>query len=178
MARNNYNSRGRNRRDRGPRKNHQIRVQEVRLIDENEDNQGVVSIQEAMSKANNAGKDLVEVAPKANPPVCKIMDYSKYLYEQEKKEKSNKQKRKPMKEFRFSPVIEEHDANNKASRAKEYLDKGHKVKISMFRKGRQPREIAEKRFDEILTKFDDYSTIEPKPKKQGRKIYVTFKPNG
>jgi translation initiation factor IF-3 len=120
------------------------------------------------------GLDLVEISPNAKPPVCKIMDYSKYMYRQEKKRRKNRQKSKDMKEFKFSPVIDIGDINTRVRRATEYLEKGHPVRITMYRRGRQSREQAEKVFEEILTNFEEYSTIEPKPKKEGRNMYITF----
>lgn len=160
-----------------PRKNHQIRAKEVLLIDEKGESLGVVSIEVAQAKANDAEMDLVEVGSKATPPVCRIIDYSKYIYEQKKKQKQNKKagKVKVMKEFKFSPVIEENDTNHRVKRAKEYLDKGHNVRLTMYRRGRQSQDQAVSTFEEILTKFEGYSTIEPEPKKEGRKIFMTFK---
>jgi translation initiation factor IF-3 len=129
---------------------------------------------EALEKAKEMGLDLVEISPNAKPPVCKIMDYSKYMYRQEKKRRKNRQKSKDMKEFKFSPVIDIGDINTRVRRATEYLEKGHPVRITMYRRGRQSREQAEKVFEEILTNFEEYSTIEPKPKKEGRNMYITF----
>jgi translation initiation factor IF-3 len=137
--------------------------------------------EDAIAKAKEQGLDLVEVAPKAQPPVCKIMDYSKYIYRQKKKARKNrkKSKQKDMKEFKFSPVIDVGDINTRVRRATEYLEKGHPVRITMYRRGRQSREQAEKVFNEILTNFDEYSSIEPTPKKEGRNMYITFfKKNG
>lgn len=174
------NYRGRTQKEVGPRKNHQIRVSEVLLIDENNENVGLTPIQVAQSKANDAGLDLVEVSPEATPPVCKIMDYSKYLYEQKKKLKANKKKskQKEMKEFRFTPVIDVGDINFRVRRALDYLKKGHNVRITMFRKGRQSRELAKEKLEEILTYFDDYSTIETEISREGRRSFITFKPDG
>ncbi|MCA9376857.1 translation initiation factor IF-3 [Candidatus Nomurabacteria bacterium] len=166
--------------DVGPRRNHQIRVPEVLLIDDEKGNLGIVSIQEALRLAEIAGKDLVEVSPQANPPVVKIIDYSKYVYEQKKKQKKSKVlgKVKEMKEFRFTPVIAENDIAFRVRRAKDFLDKGHNVRLTMFRKGRFTREQAEAKFREILTMFDGYSSIEPDKKMEGRKIYITLKSDG
>jgi translation initiation factor IF-3 len=171
------NQRYEKKKDDEPRKNGEIRAKEVLLIDENGESLGVTSIEIAMSKAKEAQMDLVEVGSKATPPVCRIIDYSKYVYEQRKKQKQNKKagKVKPMKEFKFSPVIEENDTNHRVKRAKEYLDKGHNVRLTMYRKGRQSQEQANSTFEEILTKFEGYSSIEPEPKKEGRKIFMTFK---
>jgi translation initiation factor IF-3 len=102
------------------------------------------------------------------------MDYSKYMYRQKKKQRKNRQKSKEMKEFKFSPVIDIGDINTRVRRAIEYLEKGHPVRITMYRKGRQSKEQAEEVFTEILTNFNEYSTIEPKPKTEGRNMYITY----
>ena len=163
----------------GPRKNEYIRVEEVQLVDEKGENAGIVKTSLALEMAKTVGLDLVEVGPNVKPPVCKIMDYSKYMYIQSKKSRMNKKgKTKEVKEFRFSPVIEEADTKHKVSRAIEYLKKGHPTRITMFRKGRQSREQAREIFDEILTNFTDYSSIEPGPVSEGNNIFITFKPNG
>lgn len=157
-----------------------IKAPELLLIDEDEGPLGVVSLQEALMKAQEADKDLIEVSANANPPVAKIMDYSKYVYEQNKKKKesSKKTKIKEMKEFRFSPVIAENDAAFRIRRAKEFLNKGHNVRITMYRKGRLSQQQAQTKFDEILTNFEGYSTIEPGPKREDRRIFLTFKADG
>ena len=163
----------------GPRKNEWIRVEEVQLINEKGENVGVVKTEEAKRMAEEVELDLVEVGPNVRPPVCKIMDYSKYIYLQNKKSRSNKKgKTKETKEFRFTPVIDKADINHRIERAKEYLGKGYPVKLTMFIKGRQSREQASDVFDEILTNFADYSSIEPSPVKEGRNIFINFKPNG
>jgi translation initiation factor IF-3 len=168
-----------NKESRGPRKNDQIRASKVMVITEKGENLGVMNTQEALAKTKELNLDLVEVGPNANPPVCKIMDYSKYIYRQKKKQRKNRQKSKDMKEFKFSPVIETADINTRVRRATEYLEKGHPVRITMYRKGRQSHEQAEKVFNEILTNFDEYSTIEPEPKQEERNMYLTFiKKNG
>jgi translation initiation factor IF-3 len=158
----------------GPKKNERIHVSEIRVITRDGENLGVMKTPEALEKAKEMGLDLVEISPNAKPPVCKIMDYSKYMYRQEKKRRKNRQKSKDMKEFKFSPVIDIGDINTRVRRATEYLEKGHPVRITMYRRGRQSREQAEKVFEEILTNFEEYSTIEPKPKKEGRNMYITF----
>ena len=140
----------------------------------------MVSTEDALKRARDAEKDLVEVSPHADPPVAKIMDYAKYVYELKKKQKDAKKsgKVKPEKEFRFKPTIDVHDIQLRVRRAKEYLEKGHNVKLTMMRKGRQPHEQAVAKFEEILTKFEEYSSIDPYPKHEGRRIFITYKPNG
>lgn len=168
-----------NKKPSGPRVNNYIRTTKVQVIDDKGENQGVMATEKALDLAKEAQLDLVEVGPKVSPPVCKIMDFSKYLYEQNKKQRGNKKgKAKEQKEFRFSPVIEKADIDHRVKRSKEYLDKGHPVKLVMQKKGRQPIELAKEVFAEILTNFDDYSSIEAEPKRDGNRISITYKANG
>ena len=161
------------------KKNHEIRAQKVLLIDENGKSLGVKDIRIAMTLAKEAGLDLVEVGPNADPVVCKIIDYSKYVYEQKKKLKKKKAgKVKQLKEIRFSPVIEEHDLDIKVNKGLKFLEKGHNLRITIQRTRRQTQEQANEVMQKLLTKFANYSTIEPEPKKEGRRIIVTFKANG
>jgi translation initiation factor IF-3 len=165
--------------NKGPRINEYIRVSEVQLIDEKGENVGIIETKQALSLAKKAELDLVEVGANVKPPVCKIMDFSKYLYTLNKKNRSNKKgKVKEMKEFRFSPVIEQGDINHRVKRSKEYLDKGHPVKLVMQKRGRQPMEQAKEVFGEILTNFSDYSSIEAEPKYEGNRISITYKSDG
>jgi translation initiation factor IF-3 len=164
--------------DFGPKRNEYIRVPQVQLIDDKGGNIGVTDTDKARAMAKEAGLDLVEVGANAKPPVCKIMDYSKYVYQQNKKKKGQKSKAKEQKEFKFSPVIDTGDMNHRIKRAKQYLDKGHPVKLTMQKKGRQSMDQAKEVFTEILTNFEDYSSIETEPKYEGRRITITFKSNG
>lgn len=165
--------------NKGPRVNEQIRVEQIQLIDAKGENVGPTKTIEALRMAKEAELDLVELAPTAKPPVCKIMDYSKYIYNQSKKNRGNKKgKTKEQKEFRFSPVIDQGDVQHRVKRAKEYLDKGHPVKLVMQKRGRQPMEQAKAVFSEILTNFSDYSSIEAEPKYEGNRISITYKSNG
>lgn len=167
------------RKNKGPRVNEQIRVDKVQLISNTGENLGVKNRDEALRLAKEAELDLVELSANVKPPVCKIMDYSKYLYQQNKKNRGNKKgKAKEQKEFRFSPVIEQGDIDHRVKRAKEYLDKGHPVKLVMQKRGRQPMEQAKSVFTEILTNFADYSSIEAEPKYRGNRISITYKGNG
>ncbi len=161
------------------RKNLYIRAPEVLLITEKGENIGVKKTSEALRMANEKNLDLVEINPNSNPPVCKIIDYAKYIYDKKKKIKNNKAtKTKDIKEFRFSPVIQEHDISVRVKRAKKYLEKGHNIKLTIFRKGRQTREQAKEVMSQLLTIFANYSTIEPEPKEEGRKLHITLKSNG
>ena len=125
--------------DDGPRINEDIRVKEVRLIDDEGEMLGVVGIKEALAKAEEAGLDLVEVSPNAEPPVCKILDYGKYKYEQQKKanEARKKQKTIDLKEVKIRPTTEEHDYQVKLRNVKRFLSAGNKVKVSMRFRGRE-----------------------------------------
>jgi translation initiation factor IF-3 len=174
-----YNENNGFRRDYGPRVNEYIRVPKVQLINEQGVNEGEIDTNIALSKAQEAGLDLVEVGPNVKPPVCKIMNFSKFLYEQNKKKRMNKSgKLKEQKEFRFTPVMDIGDTSHRINRAKEFLDKGHPVKLTMVRKGRQDIGLAQSVFLEILTNFTDYSSIETEPKREGDRISITFKKNG
>lgn len=162
----------------GPRKNEYIRVPEVQLIDASGENIGVISTDKAREMAKEAELDLVEVGANVKPPVCKIMDYSKYVYTLNKKKRKSKSKQKELKEFRFSPVIETADSQHRIKRSKEFLEKGHPVRLVMVWKGRQSRDLAKEVFMEILTNFQDYSSIEPEPKYEGKRMTITYRKNG
>ena len=176
---NNYHSRSRSPKDFGPKRNQYIRAEKVQLIDEKGENKGEVDIAKALKLAKDVELDLVEVGSSLTPPVCKILDYSKYLYEQKKKaRKSKANKAKAMKEFKFSPVIDIGDKNTRIRRAKEFLNKGHPVRLTMWLKGRQSRDQAKEVFADILTNFTDYSSIEAVPKHEGRQIFITYRLDG
>ena len=174
-----FNNQQREKKDYGTRINQWIREPEVLVIDEKGENLGAMSTEKAITLAKEAGLDLVEVGPTVKPPVCRIMDFSKYLYEQKKKLRKNKaSKAKDLKEFRFSPVIDTGDFNTRVRRAIEFLEKGHPVKITATKKGRQPYDKMKAVFDQILTNFTEYSSIEPEPKSEGNRVSITFKKNG
>jgi len=168
----------RSKKDIGTRVNEWIRVPTVLLIDSEGNNVGEVETDEARRMAKKAELDLVEVGSNTTPPVCKIMDFSKYIYEQKKKQRKNKAgKVKDLKEFRFSPVIDIGDMNTRVRRAKEFLEKGHPVKITAIKKGRQPYNQMKEVFNSVLTNFTEYSSIEPEPKSEFNSISITFKKN-
>jgi len=158
-----------------PRKNQFINASEIQLIDSEGENLGIKKREEALRMAEDDGLDLIEINPSAKPPICKIMDYSKYMYDKKKKQKKGKGKAKDQKELRFSPVIEQHDIDVRVSRAEKFLSKGHNVKLTIFRKGRQTYEQAKEVMDKLLEIFKDYSTIESSPRQEGRKLYITLK---
>ena len=160
--------------------NEQIRDREVRLIGEEGEQLGVMSSREAQKLADEAGLDLVKIAPTAKPPVCKIVDYGKYRYEQARKEKEARKKQKTIeiKEIRLSPNIDTNDLNTKINAAKKFLTKGDKVKASIRFKGRQIAhpELAKEvllRFEEALL---DVAEMEIKPKLEGRSIFMQLTP--
>ena len=121
------------REDDGPRINEDIRTKEVRLIDENGENCGIVPIREALSRAEDAGLDLIEISPQAVPPVCKILDYGKYKYEVQKRKNEAKKNQKvvEIKELKLRPMIDTHDYEVKIKQAKKFLSQGNKVKVAM-----------------------------------------------
>lgn len=176
----NYNKGQFVKKDLGPRKNEWIRVPEVQLIGAEGENLGVVETPKALILAQEAGLDLVEVGATAKPPVCKIMDFSKFVYQQNKKKKATlvSSKMKEQKEFRFTPVMDIGDTSHRVKRALEFLEKGHPVKLTMVKKGRQSKEIAQSVFAEILTNFADYSSIEAEPKMENNRISITYRQNG
>ena len=156
--------------------NRQIRAKEVQLIGENGEKLGVISLEEALEKAEEKNLDLVLVAPNANPVVCKIMNYGKYKFEQAKKEKEAKKKQRVLevKEIRVTPNIEEHDFGFKLKNAQKFLADGNKVRITVRFRG---REINNSKAGEIvLNKFienlEEVATVEKNPKLEGRNMFV------
>ncbi|SFM31405.1 translation initiation factor IF-3 [Salibacterium qingdaonense] len=157
-----------------------IRAREVRLIDSNGEQLGVKSKNEALDLAENAELDLVLVAPNAKPPVCRIMDYGKYRFEQQKKEKEARKKQKTIdvKEVRLSPSIEEHDFNTKLKNARKFLSKGDKVKAAIRFRGRMitHSDIGKEVLDRMAKECEDIATIETKPKMEGRSMFLMLAP--
>ncbi|MCI5517939.1 translation initiation factor IF-3 [Roseburia sp. MUC/MUC-530-WT-4D] len=154
--------------------NEQIRDREVRLIGENGDQLGVMSSREAQKIADEAGLDLVKIAPTAKPPVCKVIDYGKYRYELARKEKDAKKKQKTveLKEIRLSPNIEANDLNTKMNAAKKFLTKGNKVKITLRFRGREMAHMNSSKhiLDDFAEKLSDIAVVEKAPKVEGRSI--------
>ncbi|SDZ54063.1 translation initiation factor IF-3 [Evansella caseinilytica] len=160
--------------------NDAIRAREVRLVGPNGDQIGVKSKQEALEMAQNANLDLVMVAPNAKPPVCRIMDYGKFRYEQQKKDKEARKKQKiiNVKEVRLSPTIEEHDFNTKLRNARKFLTKGDKVKAAIRFRGRAitHSEIGKEVLERLAKECDDIATVEQKPKMEGRSMFLVLAP--
>lgn len=162
--------------------NRQIKASQVLVIGPNGEQMGVKPINDALTLAEYAGFDLVLISPNANPPVCKIMDYNKYKYERNKKHKEALKKQREnnleLKEFRLSPVIDIHDFNTKLKNVSKYLDKGHKIKVSIRFKGRQMahtdlgKDVLLKFANELAEKAD----IEQAPKLEGRSMFMLLAP--
>jgi len=159
--------------------NNRIRAREVRLVGEDGSPLGVVATPEALKRAQEAGLDLVEVAPTAAPPVCRIMDYSKYKYEQEKREKEAKKKQKVvhMKEIRMGPKIGEHDYQFKLKALQEFLKRGDKVKVSMMFRGREMShmDLGRKILDRLSSEISAIGEIEESPRLEGRIINMIIR---
>jgi translation initiation factor IF-3 len=160
--------------------NQYIQAKKVRVVDDEGKQVGVLSIEKALKQAQNKGLDLVEVAPKAKPPVCKIIDFSKFKFLEAKKQQQDKKKSKKveLKVVQLSPFIAENDLNYRLKKAEEFLKEGDKVKISVVFKGRQ---ITKKQFgyqlmEKALEKLTPFSEIDFEPKFVGRKLEMTLKP--
>ena len=154
--------------------NEQIRDREVRLIGANGEQLGIMSARDAQKHAQEAGLDLVKVAPTAKPPVCKIIDYGKYKYELARKEKEAKKKQKTIevKEVRLSPNIEENDLNTKVNNARKFLTKGNKVKVTLRFRGREMAHMQSSKhiLDEFAQSLSDIAVVEKAPKVEGRSM--------
>ena len=161
-----------------PRKNKQIRAREVRVIDASGKQVGVISLQQALSMAQSAGLDLVEVSPKAQPPVCKILDFGKYMYEEGKKAKGQKATAAKLKEIKLGASIEKNDYLTKLRQAESFLFKGNKVKIFINLKGRQ-MSAPQLGVDAVQRMVDDLKgvgTPDAKITLSGRNIFVLLTP--
>jgi len=155
--------------------NYQIRLPQIFLIDETGSKVGIVPTAEALQRAQSLELDLVEVAPNLRPPVCKILDFGKYQYEQSKSQTGQKkQKAKDTKEIRLGLKIDEHDLHIKSKKVSQFLNKGHKVKITIKFKGRENAypQLGKELLNKFLNTLEKY-TIEKEPLKQGRQL-ITF----
>ena len=154
--------------------NEQIRDREVRLIGPDGAQLGIMSAKEAMFKAQEAGLDLVKIAPAAKPPVCKIIDYGKYRYEQARKEKEAKKKQKTIeiKEVRLSPNIDVNDLNTKVGAARKFIEKGNKVKVTLRFRGREMAHMQSSRhiLDDFAEQMKDVASVDKPPKIEGRNM--------
>ena len=157
-----------------------IRAKEVRVVDQNGDMLGVMSIQDGVKRAQEAGLDLVEVAPGANPPVARIIDFSRYKYDQEKKEKEARKKQRVVhiKELRFGPKIGDHDYQVKMHSLQDFLKRGDKVKITMMFRGREMAHIdlGRKIMDRIASDISVIGEVEQSPGLEGRFMNMVVRP--
>ena len=158
--------------------NEQIRVREVRIVGDGEST--VVSTREALDMAHNEGVDLVEISPNANPPVCRLIDYSKFLYQQKKRQKEMKAKqvKVEVKEIRFGPQTDEHDYQFKLKHAKEFLEEGNKVRAYVFFRGRSI--LFKEQGEVLLLRFandlEEYGKVEGMPSLEGKKMFLYLAP--
>lgn len=176
------NSRGRyQNRNRGPkglRRNDRIRASEVRVIGPEGTNLGVMSSQKALELAQSVNLDLIEISPGATPPVCRILDFGKYLYEESKKNKDTKQNATKLKEIKFRVRIDEHDFETKLRRAESFLDHGHKVKLTLQFRGRENehRDLGFVRVNKAVEELAGVAIADSEPRLVGRQITVTLSP--
>lgn len=158
--------------------NGQIRDKEVRVISEDGEQLGIMSSKDAMKLAREAELDLVKIAPKAQPPVCKIIDYGKYKYELARKEKEAKKKQKTVevKEVRLSPNIDTNDLNTKMNNAKKFITKGNKVKVTLRFRGREMAHMQQSKhiLDDFTEMLADVAVIEKPAKQEGRSMSMVL----
>ena len=158
--------------------NEQIRDREVRVISEAGEQLGIMSAREAMKLAEEAQLDLVKIAPKAQPPICKIIDYGKYKYELARKEKEARKKQKTVevKEVRLSPNIDTNDLNTKVNNAKKFLTKGNKVKVTLRFRGREMAHVQQSKhiLDDVAQMLADVAVVEKPAKLEGRNMSMVL----
>lgn len=166
--------------DDGPRINEEIRVKEVRLIDAEGENRGIVTIQEALRIADEAGLDLIEISPQTTPPVCKVLDYGKYKYEAQKRKAEAKKNQKvvEIKELKLRPMIDKHDYEVKVKQAKKFLAEGNKVKFTMRFKGRElsANDMGRAVLQRLLDDLDTAAKLESEPKLEGKQMMMIVSP--
>ncbi len=154
--------------------NEQIRDKEVRVVGENGEQLGIMSVKEAQALADEAGVDLVRIAPNAKPPVCRIVDYGKFKYEQTRREKEAKKKQRviEVKEVRMSPNIDTNDLNTKVNAAKKFLEKGDRVKVTLRFRGREMAHMNQSRYilDDFAEALSEIAVVEKAPKVEGRSM--------
>ena len=164
----------------GPKINDAIRVREVRLIDETGTNIGVVSRQDAMDKATAAGMDLVEISPDAAPPVCKILDYGKFKYQEQKKaaEARKKQKIVEIKEIKLRPGIDDHDYDVKMKSIKRFFEEGDKVKVTLRFRGREMahQSLGMDVLRRVKADLETIAKVEAEPRFEGRQMVMVLAP--
>ncbi|RMF10204.1 MAG: translation initiation factor IF-3 [Alphaproteobacteria bacterium] len=165
----------------GPRVNEQIDSRQVRLVDENGEMVGIVSIEDALDRAADAGLDLVEVSPTAEPPVCKILDYGKFKYQAQKKESEARKKQKVIhvKEIKMRPNIDTHDYDVKMRNIQKFLEDGDKVKVTLRFRGREMahQELGAAVLERVRDDTADLAKVEAMPKMEGRQMIMVLAPN-
>jgi len=164
----------------GPRVNEDIRIPQVRLIDQDGEMQGVMTAREAMQRAFQAGLDLVEISPNADPPVCKILDFGKFKYEQQKKRNEAKKKQKviEIKEIKVRPNIDENDYQVKMRAMKSFIEEGDKVKVTLRFRGREMahQDIGVRVLERIRVEMDPTSKVEQMPRMENRQMVMVLSP--
>jgi len=164
----------------GPRMNEDIRVREVHLIDRDGTNRGNIPVAEALAIAQEAGLDLVEIAPNADPPVCKLLDYGKFKYQEQKKaaEARKKQKIVEVKEIKFRPMIDDHDYDVKMRSMKRFFEEGDKVKVTLRFRGREMahQELGAKLLERVKSEFAGSAKVEMEPRLEGRQMVMVMAP--
>jgi translation initiation factor IF-3 len=164
----------------GPRVNEEIRVREVQLIDQTGHNHGPTDIQVALTRAQEAGLDLVEIAPNSTPPVCKILDYGKYKYQAQKKaaEARKKQKVVEVKEIKLRPMIDDHDYEVKMRSMQRFFSEGDKVKITLRFRGREMahQELGTALLNRVKEDTLKYAKVEQEPRFEGRQVVMVLAP--
>jgi len=180
MRKHPFSGRGRRNFNRGPRKNERIRVPEIRVIGPDGKNLGVMKTRDAQDLAKGAGLDLLEISPSARPPVCRILDYGKYMYEQSKKDKENKthQSSTKLKEVKFRVSIDQHDFETKLRRAEGFLDHGNKVKLTLQFRGRENehRELGYERVKLAAKELEGVAAADSEPRLVGRQVTQILSP--
>jgi translation initiation factor IF-3 len=164
----------------GPRVNEEIRVREVQLIDQTGHNHGPTDIQAALAKAQEAGLDLVEIAPNSTPPVCKILDYGKYKYQAQKKaaEARKKQKVVEVKEIKLRPMIDDHDYDVKMRSMQRFFSEGDKVKVTLRFRGREMahQELGTALLNRVKEDTLKFAKVEQEPRFEGRQVVMVLAP--
>ncbi len=164
----------------GPRVNEEIRVPQVRLIDQDGEMMGVMGARDAMLRAYAVGLDLVEISPNADPPVCKILDYGKFKYEQQKKRNEAKKKQKviEIKEIKVRPNIDENDYQVKMRAMKSFIDEGDKVKVTLRFRGREMahQDIGVRVLERIRSEMDLTTKVEQMPRLENRQMVMVLSP--
>ena len=160
----------------GPRINDRITIRQVRLIDAEGENVGVVATEEALRMAREAGVDLVEVNANSRPPVCRVMDYGRYKYEQNKKAHESKQKqhRSKLKTVRLRPKTDPHMLEIRVNKAREFLERGDKVQLMILFRGREMahQELGIKHCQEVAKRLEDIAKVEQAPRMEGRRMHM------